>query len=75
MRQIRNHLENLNKETAARDFRYFPAAQDQERSQCHMLPEQLFPCKNTRSSRSIPTSVHMLRPADIQVLYSTSNCK
>ena len=41
--------------------------EDEDRDQCRVLPEQKFPCKNRKASKSIPTSVHRLRPADIQV--------
>jgi len=41
---------------------------DEDRDQCRVLPEQKFPCKNRKASKSIPTSVHRLRPADIQVV-------
>ncbi|XP_023322665.1 phospholipase B1, membrane-associated [Eurytemora carolleeae] len=41
---------------------------DEERGQCRLEPEQKFPCKNIKSSKHIPDSVHKLRPADIQVV-------
>ena len=42
-------------------------AQDEERNQCRLEPFQRFPCKNTAPSKTIPSSVHKLRPGDIKV--------
>lgn len=42
--------------------------QDEDRNQCRMEPRQPFPCKLRKPSPQIPTSVHKLRPGDIQVV-------
>ena len=46
-------------------------AQDEERNQCRLEPFQRFPCKNTAPSKTIPSSVHKLRPGDIKVKMAT----
>jgi len=52
--------------SASRLANYF--IQDEERNQCKLQPYQRFPCTNTAPSKSIPNSVHRLRPGDIKVV-------
>jgi len=58
---VRNSLEIMSDIT-----NYF--IQDEDRSQCKMESRQPFPCKLRKASPTIPTSVHKLRPADVQVV-------
>eukprot|EP00090_Calanus_glacialis_P018298 TRINITY_DN28387_c0_g1_i2.p1 TRINITY_DN28387_c0_g1~~TRINITY_DN28387_c0_g1_i2.p1 ORF type:complete len:457 (+),score=87.72 TRINITY_DN28387_c0_g1_i2:267-1637(+) len=58
---VRNSLELMSDIT-----NYF--IQDEDRNQCRMEPRQPFPCKLRSPSPTLPTSVHKLRPGDIQVV-------
>ena len=62
-------MQLLNPMILARAIERLPcAAQDEERSQCRVEPFQRFPCTLRAPSPSPPSSVHRLRPADIQLV-------